>query len=194
MSDAFRWFPATAERWDDLAALFGSRGACGGCWCMFWRLPRQAFDAGKGEKNRRALQAIVRDGGEPGILGYLGGLPVAWCAIAPRAVYPALARSRVLKPVDDAPVWSISCLFVAKAHRRRGLSVAMLRAAVAFAAARGATVVEGYPVEPATGKAPDAFVWTGLAAAFRAAGFREVARRSPTRPIMRRACAPGHAD
>lgn len=188
MMAAFYWHPATAERWVDLAALFGARGACGGCWCMFWRLPRKAFEAGKGEKNRRELQAIIRDGGEPGILGYLGDEPVAWCAVVPREVYPALARSRVLKPVDDAPVWSISCLFVKKAYRRRGLSVAMLQAAVAFAASRGATVVEGYPVEPLAGKAPDAFVWTGLATAFRAAGFREVVRRSPTRPIMRRQC------
>ncbi|MDD5720410.1 MAG: GNAT family N-acetyltransferase [Candidatus Krumholzibacteria bacterium] len=190
MSVAFHWHPASAERWADLAALFGARGACGGCWCMFWRLPRKDWEAGKGEKNRRALHRIVKAGGEPGILGYLGGDPVAWCAVAPRTEYVHLERSRVLKPVDDAPVWSVSCLFVKKTSRRQGLSVKMLQAAVAFAAARGATVVEGYPVEPAKGSAPDAFVWTGLASAYRQAGFREVARRSPTRPIMRRACGP----
>ncbi|HKQ62266.1 MAG TPA: GNAT family N-acetyltransferase, partial [Candidatus Polarisedimenticolaceae bacterium] len=90
----------------------------------------------------------------------------------------------VLKPVDAAPVWSVSCLFVARAHRRRGISVGLLRAARRHAARHGALLVEGYPVDP-RGRAPDAFVWTGLASAFRQAGFTEVARRSPTRPIMR---------
>ena len=191
MSARFHWHPATADRWADLAALFGERGACGGCWCMFWRLPRKDFEAGKGDPNRRALQRLVRQGEEPGLLGYLGQEPVAWCAAAPRSAYVQLERSRVLKPVDDAPVWSISCLFVKRAFRRRGISFKMLRAAVEFAAARGATIVEGYPVEPTTDRAPDAFVWTGLLAAYLAAGFTEVARRSPTRPIMRRSCRPG---
>ncbi|HOX26082.1 MAG TPA: GNAT family N-acetyltransferase [Candidatus Krumholzibacteria bacterium] len=190
MSAAFRWHPATADRWADLAALFGERGACGGCWCMAWRLPRKDWEAGKGDRNRRALQKIVRAGAEPGILGYVGDEPVAWCAIAPRTDYVHLARSRVLKPIDDAPVWSVSCLFVKKAFRRQGLSVAMLRAAVEFAAARGATIVEGYPVEATMERTPDPFVWTGLPSAFLAAGFVEAARRSPTRPIMRRTCAP----
>ncbi len=186
MTAEFTWHAASADRWADLAALFGARGACGGCWCQVWRRPRREFEAGKGDGNRRALQALVAGGREPGLLGYLDGEPAAWCAVAPRAEYPALARSRVLAAVDDAPVWSISCLFVSKAHRRRGLSVLMLQAAVAFAAARGAAVVEGYPIEPRDATAPDPFVWTGLASAFRAAGFVEVARRSPTRPIMRR--------
>jgi GNAT superfamily N-acetyltransferase len=184
----FRWRPVTADRWDDLAALFGARGACAGCWCMYWRLPAGAWEAGKGESNRRALQTLVAADDRPGILGYLGGEPVAWCAVAPRDVYPRLARSRVLKPVDQTPVWSISCLFVRKDRRRQGLSVRMLEAAVGFAGERGATVVEGYPYEPTAERAPDAFVWTGLASAYRTAGFTEVARRSPTRPIMRRTC------
>ena len=105
----------------------------------------------------------------------------------PRADYQALGRSRVLKPVDDAPVWSISCLFVLRRYRRQGVSVRLLRAAAEFAARRGAQMVEGYPVEPTTERVPDPFVWTGLSSAFRRAGFREVARRSRTRPIMRRA-------
>lgn len=183
---ALRFVPATAERWEDLAALFGARGACGGCWCMTWRLPRAEFERGKGTGNRNALRRLVRGPVAPGVMAYDGARPIAWCAVAPRADYPALARSRVLRPVDELPVWSISCLFVEKAARRRGVSARLLRAAVAFAGSRGARIVEGYPVEPREGDQPDPFVWTGLASAFVRAGFREVARRSATRPIMRK--------
>jgi len=121
----------------------------------------------------------------PGIIAYAGGEPVGWCAAAPRDSYPVLDRSRVLKRIDDEPVWSVVCFFIAKHFRRRGLTVELLRAAVRHAARRGARIVEGYPVEPRKGAMPDAFAYTGLAAAFRRAGFTEAARRSETRPIMR---------
>jgi GNAT superfamily N-acetyltransferase len=178
---------ATAERWSDIERLFGPKGACGGCWCMTWRLGRGEFERGKGDGNRAAFQAIVASGAVPGVIAYDGGEPVGWCAVAPRAGYPALARSRVLAPVDDAPVWSITCLFVVKRLRRKGVSAALLRAAAELAFSRGGEIVEGYPVDPGAGRSqPDVFVWTGLASAFLTAGFTEVARRSPTRPIMRR--------
>jgi GNAT superfamily N-acetyltransferase len=177
--------PLTPERWPDLEALFGARGACGGCWCMTWRLKRSEFDRGKGEGNRKGFRAIVASGAEPGVLAYAGGEPVAWCAVAPREVYLALGRSRVLAPVDDRPVWSISCLFVTRRMRRSGVSVPLIRAAVAHAAAHGAEAVEAYPVEPYSTEMPAAFAWTGIASAFREAGFKEVLRRSRTRPIMR---------
>ena len=180
-----RFLPATPSRWGDLEALFGERGACGGCWCMAWRLRRKDFQAGKGAGNRRALRKIVASGGKPGILGYLGGEPVAWCSVAPRKRFVVLEHSKVLAPVDEVPVWSVSCMFVKKPYRRSGISARMLRAAVEFAAKQGARMVEGYPVEPAMGKMPDPFIWTGLPSAFRAAGFREALRRSRTRPIMR---------
>ncbi|HXV76723.1 MAG TPA: hypothetical protein VD788_10430, partial [Candidatus Polarisedimenticolaceae bacterium] len=112
----------TPSRWNDVQTLFGERGACGGCWCMFWRLPRKRWESGKGGPNRRALGRIVTSGGRPGVLAYDRRRPVGWCAIAPREVYPSLARSRVLAPVDDTPVWSVSCLFVLKDYRRQGLS------------------------------------------------------------------------
>jgi GNAT superfamily N-acetyltransferase len=180
-----RFHPATPARWTDLERLFGERGACGGCWCMVWRRPRRDYEAGKGAGNKRALKRLVTSGEAPGVIGYLGREPIAWCAVAPRPSYPALARSRVLAPVDDEAVWSISCLFVARPFRRRGVSAALLRAAAEFAARKGARIVEGYPSEPATQRAPDAFMWLGIPAAFVRAGFVEVARRSPTRPIMR---------
>ena len=177
--------PASAERWADLEALFGERGACGGCWCMTWRLTRADFERQKGAQNRHVLKELVDSGAEPGLLGYLSDQPVAWCAVAPRADYPALERSRILRRVDDQPVWSVSCLFVARPYRRRGITVRMLAAAVQHAARHGAAIVEGYPVEPQSANMPAVFAWTGLPSAFRQAGFSEVLRRSPTRPIMR---------
>jgi len=152
---------------------------------MFWRVPRKEFDQGKGPGNKRAFKKIVSQGQEPGIIAYNDKEPIGWCAVAPREVYVALERSRILKPIDDKPVWSVSCLFIKKPYRRKGVSAQLLRAAVEFAAAHGATVVEGYPVEPSMDKMPDPFLWHGVPSAFKTAGFREVLRRSKSRPIMR---------
>lgn len=179
----FHW--ATPSRWKDLKKLFGKRGACGGCWCMVWRLSSKDWQAGKGTANKRAFQGLVARGERPGVLAYLGREAIAWCAIAPRSSYSYLARSRVLRAIDEEPVWSISCLFVLKPYRRQGVSVALLRAAVELAQKRGAKIVEGYPSLPKMERIPDSFVWTGLPSAFKKAGFKEVARRSPTRPIVR---------
>lgn len=181
-----RVHPATSERWDDLEALFGPRGACAGCWCMWWRLRRSDWRKGKGDGNRRALRALVRRDEPPGLIAYAGQDPVGWIAVAPRGDYPGLDRSRTLKPVDERPVWSVTCFFTARAHRRRGVTVKLLEAAARHARARGADCLEGYPVEPRKDSVPDPWVFTGLAGAFRKAGFVEVARRSETRPIMRR--------
>ncbi len=177
--------PLTPETWPDLEKLFGPRGACAGCWCMYWRLTRQQFSQQQGVLNRQGLRSLVDSGTVPGLLAYLEGQPVGWCSVAPREEFPVLARSRILKPVDDQPVWSIVCFFVARSHRRQGLTVQLLQAALEYAAAHRARIVEGYPVDPKEGKAPDVFVYTGLYSAFKQAGFTEVARRSETRPIMR---------
>ena len=186
MPSKLSYLPATPDRWDDLAALFGERGACGGCWCMLWRLTRKQFESQKGEGNKLALKAIIDSGEVPGILAFDGARAVGWCAIAPRHTYPALARSRILKPVDDRDCWSVSCFFIDKAYRKKGLSIDLLTAAIAYARSQGAALVEGYPVEPKSDKdIPPAFAWTGVPKTFLAAGFKEVARRSPTRPIMR---------
>ena len=180
--------PVTRERWPDLEQLFGERGACGGCWCMVWRLPRPEWEHGKKRNNRIALKTIVEDDRQPGVLAYAGDEPIGWCAVAPRAEYVGLQRSRVLAPVDNQRVWSISCLFVAKPFRRQGVSVRLIKEAVKFAGSRGAAMVEAYPVIPYTEKMPAAFAWTGVLSAFLKAGFREVLRRSKNRPILRRRC------
>ena len=153
---------------------------------MWWRLNRSTFNAQKGEKNRAAFKAVVDSGDAPGILAYFNGTPIGWCAIAPRETYPALERSRVLKRIDDKPVWSIVCLFIARTYRRKGVSIELLKAAADYARKQGGRIVEGYPVEPRKDEMPDAFAWTGLASAFLKAGFVECERRSETRPIMRR--------
>ncbi len=176
--------PLTSERWPDLVKLFGPRGACAGCWCTWWRLPRAEFDAGKGEVNRRRQERYVKAGHVAGLLAYAGGEPVGWVAIEPREAYPRLARSRTLAPVDDRPVWSITCFFVARPHRGKGLTRVLIEAAVRFARSRGAAIVEAYPVELGR-EVADAWVYTGSASTFRALGFEEVARRSRTRPIVR---------
>ncbi len=175
----------TPERWSDFEALFGPRGACGGCWCMWWRLTRPEYDLRKGEKNRLAMQSIVRSGEAPGILAYADGQPVGWCAVGPRERYTLLERSRILARVDNQPVWSVVCFFVEKSHRGKGMTTALLKAAAEYARSRGGRTIEGYPVDPRKGRTADAFVYTGLVSAFRKAGFEEVLRRSETRPIMR---------
>lgn len=186
MTGRIRIVPHTPERWDDFETLFGPRGACAGCWCMWWRVPRAAWTKGKGDGNRLAMKKLVRSGAPTGLLAYSGRTPVGWIALAPRGDYPGLERSRTLKPLDDEPVWSITCFFVARGSRRKGLTVELLRAAAAYARKKKVRILEGYPTEPRKGAAQaDAWVYTGVAAAFRKAGFREAARPTATRRIMR---------
>jgi len=189
MPRGIRFHPLTPGRLPDLETLFGPRGACGGCWCMFWKQTPAQYQAGKGEPNRRAMRRQVEGGVVPGILAYDAEGPVGWCAVEPRAAYPRLARSRTLAPVDDAPAWSVPCFFVARRARGTGLTARLLEAAAAHARRGGAPVLEGYPVDPRA-RTADAFVYTGIASTFRRAGFEEVARRSATRPLMRLALRP----
>jgi GNAT superfamily N-acetyltransferase len=183
--DKLQIHPLTRDRWDDFEQLFGPRGACAGCWCMFWKLPRKEYDLGRGDRNRLAQKALVASGITPGLLAYVDKIPVGWIAVEPRSEYPGLGRSRVLALLDETPVWSVPCFFVDKKFRGTGLTVSLLKAAVEYVRLQGGGVVEGYPVEPKQEKAPPAFVYTGLVSAFLQAGFTEAGRRSETRPIMR---------
>lgn len=179
------WKPLSTETWKDFERLFGERGACGGCWCMAWRRPRREFRAGAGAGNKAAIKRLMKSGAPVGILLYRGGETVGWCSIAPRQQFVALERSRVWAPVDEAPVWSVSCFFLARPYRRQGFTVALLEAAAAYAKKLGAKMVEGYPQDLGSKILPAAFVWTGLKKTYDRAGFVEVARRSPAKPIMR---------
>ena len=193
MTLARNWKPLTPETWNDFETLFGPRGACGGCWCMTWRVSRADFKSNGGAGNRLAMRALVDAGREPGVLLYEDGRAVAWCAVAPREEYVRLGASRVWAPVDEQKVWSVSCFFVDKKARNKGLSVAVLKAAVEFARSKGAKIVEGYPQELKE-RLPPAFVFMGVMPTFVHAGFSEVTRRSPTKPIMRSVVRKTNAD
>ena len=182
----FHFAPATVSRWKDLEKLFGPRGACAGCWCMWWRLPRRDWVAGKGEGNRRALRKLMRDGCIPGIIAYADGEPVGWVALAPRKEYVRLANARTLKPIDSRPVWSVSCFFIARPYRGRGLMTRLIEAGASFARKQGATLLEGYPTNPKR-KTSDVFLYTGTRGAFTRAGFEVAARPSKAALIVRRA-------
>jgi GNAT superfamily N-acetyltransferase len=175
----------TPKRWADFEELLGPHGATGGCWCMWWRLTNKEFETQKGERNRRAMKAIVNSGRITGILAYHEGHAVGWCSVAPREEFPRLERSRLLKPVDSQSVWSVVCFFVAREYRRRGVAQRLLRAAVEYVKKQGGRIVEGYAVEPKAGKMPDLFAYHGPASLYKGVGFKEAARRSEIRPIMR---------
>ncbi len=181
--------PLTVARWPDFEQLFGDKGACGGCWCMWWRLKRAEFEAQKGAQNKAAMKRLVRGGHTPGLLAYRDDHPVGWCAVEPREQYPRLDRSPALRRIDEQPVWSVGCFFIAADERGRGLSLRLLRASVDHVRREGGRIVEGYPVD-ADKEMPGPWVWTGLASTFVRAGFKEVARKKPTRPIMRRNLRP----
>jgi GNAT superfamily N-acetyltransferase len=182
-----QFHPVTPDRWGDLEQLFGPNGACSGCWCMWYRIKRSEWSKNASKGNRRALKRIVDRGGEPGLLAYVDDQPAGWVSVAPREEFSSLERSHVLKRVDDKPVWSIVCFFVSRDHRRQGLSRALIRAAVDYASRHGATLVEAYPVARAPeAKFSAADTFPGSPGTFEREGFREVARRSPRRPIMRR--------
>jgi GNAT superfamily N-acetyltransferase len=178
--------PLTPARWKDFEALFGENGACAGCWCQWNRQTSAEFRAGRGARNKAAMRRLVASGEVPGLLAYEGKRAVGWVAVGPRRVYKRLETSRVLKPVDEKPVWSVPCFFTHKDARGRGVSAFLAKAAAEHAARRGARLIEGYPVDTRGKKAPAAFVWWGTASAFEKAGYREAARRSKTRPIVRR--------
>lgn len=181
----FKAIPLTTDNFDDLCELFGKRGACAGCWCTYWQQTQKNYKANKGDGNKALLESWVSKNHHLGLLGFFNGEPAGWCAFGPRTNYPRLGRSRILKPVDDTDVVSIVCFFIAKRFRRQGLGLKMILAARDFSFKHGATVLEGYPVDPVNKPFPDAFAFTGTARLFEEAGFKEVERRSPTRPIMR---------
>jgi GNAT superfamily N-acetyltransferase len=144
---------------------------------------------GPGAANKKAMQALVDGGSVPGLIGYEDGVPVGWISLAPREEYARLERSPVMKPVDDKPVWSIVCFFVDRRARGRGVSEALLKGAIDYARSRGARLLEAYPIDKKERSHPD-FMFFGAKSMYDRAGFKEVARRKETRPVVRRALRP----
>ena len=148
------------------------------------KLRGKAYDEARVYETRQMHKSIVDSGISTGLLAYYHGEVIGWVAVEPRSAYPKLAHSRTLKPVDDQPVWSVTCFFVAKKFRKKGVTVELLKATVEHVKSEGGKIVEGYPVDTNNEMAAP-FIYTGTAAAFRQAGFKEVARNTPTRPIFR---------
>lgn len=177
--------PLTPDRWAAFEALFGARGAYSGCWCMWWRLKRKDFENQQGDGNRAAMKAIVDSGQVPGILGYDDGRAIGWCSVAPREDYPSLNRSPVLKRIDEQPVWSIVCFFVARSHRKRGVIETLIRGAIEYVGDRGGSIVEAYPSVPKSRNAPPTTSFMGFPDVFTRVGFRECAAPSASKRILR---------
>ncbi len=171
----------TLERWPALENLFGPLGACNGCWCMYWRTGSQYRERSP-RTNKNAFREVVRRGPPPGLLAFYGDLPVGWCQLTPRDALPWLDRTWRLKRIDGAAVWSLSCFYIRKGHRKRGITSVLIRAAVEAARVAGASVLEAYPLD--ADLTPSAS-GTGYASTFLREGFKVVARHVPPRPILR---------
>jgi ribosomal protein S18 acetylase RimI-like enzyme len=139
----------------------------------------------RSKTNRAALKRLVGSDQPPGLIGYRGKVPVGWISLGPRETFARLQRSPVMKPVDDKPVWSIVCFVVPSEYRGQGVAHALLRAAMDYARRQGATLVEAYPVDK-PGRSSDESMWFGSKSMYDRAGFEEVARRKPARPVVRR--------
>jgi GNAT superfamily N-acetyltransferase len=186
--------PATAARWKDLVTVFGRRGEDSSwCWCqLFLRSgANESSASGPAPDNRSALeQEITHAAVPPGLIAYVGDEPVGWTRIGPRSDFPGVSGNRALARVltEDPGAWWVTCFAVDSRQRRSGVGLALLKAAVEFAREQGATAVEGHPVDVAalkSARVAGSAIYTGTLAMFRAAGFTEVARTYPTRPLMR---------
>lgn len=175
--------PLTPTLWPALEDLFGNSGACNGCWCMYWRVG-PGYHKRPRAKNKAALRGLVKRGPPPGLLAFDGDVAVGWCLLTPRDHLAWLNRTRRLAPVDDVPVWSLSCFYVRRGYRRRGVMTALIAAAVDAARRAKAPALEAYPVDTGMPKSTTN-VFTGTAPTFARAGFKTVACRVPYRPIMR---------
>ena len=175
----------TPRDWPHLEKLFGANGACGGCWCMHWRLRgAAAWAKAKGDGNRRAFRGLVRSGEARGCIAFADGAPVGWCALGPKSGFVRLTASRTLATDTDEGTWSVVCFFIPSAWRGRGVASKLLEGAVRQARRLGATRLEGYPVAVARGsRYPSTFAFVGVPALFAGAGFEKLRRKSGARPI-----------
>jgi GNAT superfamily N-acetyltransferase len=176
----FEFHAVTTERWPDLESFFEANGNPNYCWCMRWRLSSSQFSKEDAAGRKRRLEKLVNENIPIGVLAYHEGRVVGWCSIAPRESYLGLERSRVLKRIDEQPVWSVACFFVDRQFRGQGVTAKLLKAAVAYAGAQGAECVEGYPVE--FGKS---YQFMGAPSSYATVGFQEVGVASNGRKIVR---------
>jgi GNAT superfamily N-acetyltransferase len=182
--------PLTPERWPDLERVFAGNGCsvARNCWCMYYRLTGPDYEShtrgSPSQARRRRLRELVDSGVAPGLIGYRGGEPVGWISLGPRAEFARLARSPIMKPVDDLEVWSIVCFVVPAPFRNQGVATALLAGAIEYARRRSVRILEAYPVD-SSGRRNDETLWFGTKDMYDSAGFVEVARRKQTRPVVR---------
>jgi GNAT superfamily N-acetyltransferase len=179
---------ATADRWDDVVAVMGTRGDPPRCWCQWFRHNRPSYYDTSIPQRRAALQTQTEAELPPGVLVYdAAGQPSGWCAVAPRADYPRLTTYRAAAVTDDEDgLWSVTCFVVRVGSRRKGLSAELLDGAVDLARRHGARVVEAYPLDTSVRAASANELFHGPLSVFLGAGFREVGTRSsPARPVVR---------
>lgn len=181
----FEIHPATSDRWGDLQSLFGPRGAFAGCWCAYWRLRHREFEATGAAEHRAVLEERVRSDVPPGLVAYRGGEPVAWVSVEPRERFDAFSHARVYRPVDDTPVWTVTCFFLREDVRGQGLTTHLLEAVKHHARENGGTAVEGYPEDPDGITSSVTPGYMGLVPAFEHAGFERVAELSNGRSVYR---------
>lgn len=178
--------PLTKSNWHKFLTLFGDRGACGNCWCMYYRLSRSEFHEGKSDDgNKNAIKEIVWENKPTGLLAIYEGDAIAWCAFAPREDFIKLEKSRVHKRIDNKKVWSIPCFFIDKRFRRSGISVELIKGVISYARMNDIKIIEAYPTIPTKEKLPDSFLWIGLYKSFERAGFEIVDRTSKNSPTVR---------
>jgi len=190
-----RIVPANDASCADLQAVFGTRGPAARCQCQRFKLrPREAFARFPVEERASRLRAQTRCGHPDadvtsGLVAYLDGEPVGWCAVEPRTAYTGLVRNnrvpwegRSEDKADDT-VWAVTCLFTRAGFRKRGVSRALARAAVDFARERGARAIEGYPMTSKNAMLEELHV--GTEGTFAAAGFTGVSRPTIRRAVMR---------
>ncbi len=183
--------PLTRDRLPDLRALFDEGGDPKTCQCAFWRTPASGWGDWTKARNQTVLEGLAGSDPAPGLVAYADGRAVGWVSLGPREDFIRLERSRVLVRVDEAPVWSVVCFVVSRSWRGKGVATRLLDAAIDYAKANEATLVEAYPVDPSRGRVPAASAYQGPLAMFERAGFDIVERRqwnakSPIRPIVRR--------
>jgi GNAT superfamily N-acetyltransferase len=187
--------PANEARWEDLRSVFGTRGTAAWCQCQRYKLrAREAFSKFPVEERAERLRRQARCGhpeseATSGLVAYIDGEPAGWCAVEPRSAYESLVRNARV-PWDgreedrsDNSVWAVTCLLARVGYRRRGVSRALAREAVAFARARGARAIEAYPISTKNVIAEELHV--GTVGVFAQAGFREVSRPTLRRVVMR---------
>ena len=186
----FAVFPLTPERWPDLEDLFGPQGPCYGCWCNHFRMPQRLRKPLLGEGARQLFEERVKNGPPPGVLAYAEGKAVGWLQAGPRAHIPEWNNPRrASSPLPDAPAedernWAASCFFVRRGFRGKGVPGALLDGAIAFARASGARLIEAAAMENQEKRSAEG-LYVGAESVFRRAGFVEMARQKPGRPLLR---------